>query len=221
MQCIGQIIRHLHATINRTTSTPNAPNAPIDAPNAPNDEGAEEEVNTSQLSRMLVQMLTLLAERHHDVSAYTRVVVLKAWTSLVETNVIPVTMYNTVLAIAADRMMDRTAAVRKASLQLVTCLLDNNPYGSSLSAPYFSTQVIAQQHHIASLKTNLRRVMEEGKNAADIEDEAELTDEMRDALFEGCDALLSDVEYQVAMEEQTRLELAAEFCTRIAEAVAR
>lgn len=84
-------------------------------------------------------LLDLLAERVYDVSSFTRSTVLKAWIRLCQTQSIPKERIIAVTRLAMDRLQDKTVLVRKQSMQLLTILLENNPFQGSLDPePYRS-----------------------------------------------------------------------------------
>jgi condensin complex subunit 1 len=75
-------------------------------------------------------MVDILLERARDKSSYTRSKVLQTWANLcVERNL--------VAHVAAGRLEDKAAIVRKGALQLLTTLLQFNPFGPSLRAGPF------------------------------------------------------------------------------------
>eukprot|EP00741_Cyanophora_paradoxa_P018581 tig00021070_g17937.t1 len=81
--------------------------------------------------------IEMLRARARDVSAYTRGRVLQAWTYLVENTcaekrVLLPTEFRTVAAVAARRLEDKSAIVRKSAVQLLGTLLEHNPFRPSL-----------------------------------------------------------------------------------------
>lgn len=113
------------------------------------------EEKLKRLSHQREDLLTLLIERKLDVNPYTRSNVLKIMIQLIEKQAIPLQYYNTITDMAIRRMYDKNVLVRKYSIQLVNCLIENNPYSHILSrdiyekkwkeefAPTLSTTVIA------------------------------------------------------------------------------
>lgn len=88
-------------------------------------EEADKDVamSPSNLEKSRGTLLTILQERAHDVSSYTRSAVLKAWIRLVQEGSIPVERFISVTMIAMDRLKDKTVIVRKQALQVNTILL--------------------------------------------------------------------------------------------------
>ena len=150
MQCMGHIVTHLHTTLDAAVGTSNT------ADETDADEGSSS-VNVGQIARVRDGMLDMLTERAHDVSAYTRAVVHKTWCTLAEANLVPAERFNRVVDISVDRFVDKTAAVRKAAMQLFTILLDNNPFAPSLNPEHFIaskarlTDALAERSKVRSL----------------------------------------------------------------------
>ena len=91
-------------------------------------ENAEEEekdgaMSPSSMEKSRGTLLTILQERAHDVSSYTRSAVLKAWIRLVQEGSIPVERFISVTMIAMDRLKDKTVIVRKQALQVRSAIL--------------------------------------------------------------------------------------------------
>lgn len=82
-------------------------------------------------------MLEILLERCRDVSAYTRSRVLQVWAELCEEHLIPIGLWNEVASIAAGRLEDKSAVVRKSSLSLLIMMLQHNPFGPQLRISSF------------------------------------------------------------------------------------
>lgn len=82
-------------------------------------------------------MLEILLERCRDVSAYTRSRVLQVWAELCEEHSVSIGLWNEVAAIAAGRLEDKSAIVRKSALQLLITMLQHNPFGPQLRLASF------------------------------------------------------------------------------------
>ncbi len=89
-------------------------------------------------------LLDVLQERVRDVHAFTRAAVLRAWLHLCEAKALPLERYHAVTAIVIDRLQDKSAITRKAAVQLVTALLERNPFGTSLNPAVFKQQLEAE-----------------------------------------------------------------------------
>ena len=107
-------------------------------------------------------LLGLLTERVYDVSSYTRAAVMKAWIRLCQTNTIPKEQISMVTRLAMDRLQDKTVVVRKQSMQLLTLLLENNPYQGNLNPEPFRMKLaelydfikLNMPKHIADAQSN-------------------------------------------------------------------
>nr|KYP59857.1 Condensin complex subunit 1 [Cajanus cajan] len=82
-------------------------------------------------------MLEILLERCRDVSAYTRSRVLQVWAELCEEHSISIGLWNEVVEVAAGRLEDKSAMVRKSALNLLIMMLQHNPFGPQLRLASF------------------------------------------------------------------------------------
>ncbi|XP_023527692.1 condensin complex subunit 1 [Cucurbita pepo subsp. pepo] len=82
-------------------------------------------------------MLEILLERCRDVSAYTRSRVIQVWADLCEAHSVSIGLWNEVAAVAAGRLEDKSAIVRKSALQLLITMLQHNPFGPQLRIASF------------------------------------------------------------------------------------
>ncbi|KDP26245.1 hypothetical protein JCGZ_22491 [Jatropha curcas] len=82
-------------------------------------------------------MLEILLERCRDVSAFTRSRVLQVWAELCEEHSVSIGLWNEVAEVAAGRLEDKTAMVRKAALNLLIMMLQHNPFGPQLRIASF------------------------------------------------------------------------------------
>ena len=107
---------------------------------AEGDDGGRSHTSTNTRDALL----DVLQERVRDVHAFTRAAVLRAWLHLAEKDALPIERYHDVTAIVVDRLRDKSAITRKAAIQLVTGLLQHNPFGTSLNPAVFSQQLEAE-----------------------------------------------------------------------------
>lgn len=82
-------------------------------------------------------MLEILLERCRDVSAYTRSRVLQVWGELCEEHSVSIGLWNEVAEVAAGRLEDKSAVVRKSALNLLIMMLQHNPFGPQLRVASF------------------------------------------------------------------------------------
>lgn len=82
-------------------------------------------------------MLEILLERARDVSAYTRSRVLQVWAELCEEHSVTIGLWNEVAVVAAGRLEDKSAIVRKSALSLLIMMLQHNPFGPQLRIASF------------------------------------------------------------------------------------
>ena len=68
----------------------------------------------------------------HDVHAHVRSHVLQIWGKLCKEKCIPLSRQHSVLELAVGRLRDKSSNVRKAAVQLLTTLLESNPFAAKL-----------------------------------------------------------------------------------------
>ncbi|KAE9619744.1 putative condensin complex subunit 1 [Lupinus albus] len=94
---------------------------------------ADGEVSSKSIRLRTKQaMMEILLERCRDVSAYTRSRVLQVWAELCEEHSISIGLWNEVAEVAAGRLEDKSAMVRKSALNLLIMMLQHNPFGPQL-----------------------------------------------------------------------------------------
>lgn len=87
-------------------------------------------------------LLDILLERaYRDINAFTRSKALQTWISLVEAKVIPNRLFPILANMAASRLDDKAAAVRKYAAQLLANLLQHNPFGPALHLSHFKSKL--------------------------------------------------------------------------------
>ena len=76
--------------------------------------------------------LDCLEDHMHDVHAHVRSHVLQIWGKLCKEKCIPLSRQHSVLELAVGRLQDKSSNVRKAAVQLLTTLLESNPFAAKL-----------------------------------------------------------------------------------------
>lgn len=82
----------------------------------------------------------LLNRAQRDVNAFTRSKALQVLGGLVAERALPTTFFVSAAAVAASRMEDRAAVVRKSATQLLVFLLRGNPFGPALTLSHFRSK---------------------------------------------------------------------------------
>lgn len=129
------LMKHILISYNRSALV-QCVGSIIEAIQVRNIEDHEEE----QSKRVVEPLFTLLFERIYDVNSFTRSMVCRVLSRLVETHAIPILKYNVLTRLAMDRLQDKTAVVRKSALQLLTQLIDYNPHSPQLDMQIFNTK---------------------------------------------------------------------------------
>jgi len=97
-------------------------------------------------------MLEILLERCRDVSAYTRSRVLQVWSELCEEHSVSIGLWNEVAAVAAGRLEDKSAIVRKSALNLLIIMLQHNPFGPQLRIASFEATLDKYRKKLSALQ---------------------------------------------------------------------
>ena len=85
---------------------------------AGNTAGGESPHHMSNLGKGRSALLDILTERVRDSSSFTRVAVLKAWATVVESDCLPLERFLPVTALAIGRLQDKTVMVRRSAMQV-------------------------------------------------------------------------------------------------------
>jgi condensin complex subunit 1 len=134
VQLIGKLLLFLHQKVTEEET-----------------ERSEEDRNErvkSNSGKTRDSLLDLLKERVNDVSSYTRSRVLQTWKELADQNAIPVRFFAVVCNCAVERLDDKSLIVSKGAIQLLTSLLQNNPFGPQLRLQDFRSHY---QSHLESM----------------------------------------------------------------------
>ena len=145
--------------------------------------------------KMRTQFQDILEDRVHDVSAYVRAKVMQLWAkmAMVEvsvadadeeqeeeerqtrfTSAIPRTRLPVLVALAAQRLKDKSAIARKDAMRLVTVLLTRNPYGPQIKLSVWKKDYETNLDALTELRKKHGFVDESKVDAAaDLLDEAE------------------------------------------------
>lgn len=144
------------------------------------------------LGKTRSSLLDVLAERVYDISSFTRSAALKAWIRLCHSQSIPKQRFLSVTQLAMDRLQDKAVMVRKQSMQLLTLLLQSNPYQGSLDPEPYRLKLAELYEYI---KANLPVDLAEAQQNADQDDD---TDELERATLAAAiaeaDVLLASTE---------------------------
>jgi len=129
-------------------------------------------------SKSRSNLLEILQERVHDVSSFTRSAVLKAWIQVVQSQSLPVAWFVPVTELAIDRLRDKTIMVRRQSMQLLTVVLENNPFMGDLTPKRYQIKL---EELMTFLKENLPEDLRVAHEAALQDGEEENVDELDEA----------------------------------------
>lgn len=93
------------------------------------------------IDKLKAVLEVLLEHSLRDTHAFTRSKALQTWSFLAEQRSIPLGILAAVTETAASRLEDRAAAVRKSAAQLLSSLLQYNPFGPSLRLSHFKAKL--------------------------------------------------------------------------------
>ncbi|KAL3912278.1 MAG: hypothetical protein SGILL_006945, partial [Bacillariaceae sp.] len=162
LTALGHIVEYIGQALKPSTSE-----------NSDGDAAATD-TSPANLEKSRTALLDILIERAHDVSSYTRSTVLKAWIRLAHVGSIPVGRILPVTVMAIDRLQDKTVMVRKQSLQLLTTLLENNPYMGDLDPEPYRNKLSEMYDFVKNnLPENIKEAYETSLAAAKENDDPE------------------------------------------------
>jgi len=127
--------------------------------------------STKNKTKTQNSLLDVLMERAYDKSSYTRNAVLKTWATLVKSNCIPLNRIHEVTKLAIDRLQDISVNVRKSSMQLLTLLLENNPFLGSLDPTPYERK--SKELHKYLLENIPKKFLDEAREGTDAMDNPE------------------------------------------------
>ncbi|OQR87131.1 condensin complex subunit [Achlya hypogyna] len=129
------------------------------------DDAASEEDEDDGADRVIVDktfrvlsksrrdaLFSVLEDRVHDVNSYARSHVIKCYKDLCERGAVPLVQLQALPKLVVARMADKTATVRKQSVQLLTTLLERNPFQDSLDRQYYKERLDAVAARIRAMK---------------------------------------------------------------------
>lgn len=175
IQACGFIISYIHATVTKQETATGAVAVTVSGAatgESSTDDADSSERNTAGLVRSRDVILDILVERAHDVNPYTRAVVLKVWSRLLEAGSVPVKRVGAVAQIAVDRLQDKNAAVRRNAVVLMTTAIENNPFSGTLDAALFRHQQAELVKTMAGRLEELRAAYREANGLPSAEEEA-------------------------------------------------
>eukprot|EP01103_Thecamoeba_quadrilineata_P010866 TRINITY_DN2462_c0_g1_i1.p1 TRINITY_DN2462_c0_g1~~TRINITY_DN2462_c0_g1_i1.p1 ORF type:complete len:1011 (+),score=148.98 TRINITY_DN2462_c0_g1_i1:371-3403(+) len=92
-------------------------------------------------TKMQDSLFEILLARFYDITAYTRSKVLQVWNLLTVGRAIPLRFFSTVAKKVIERIRDKSSHVRKCAIQLLSSMLQYNPYGPQLQVNYFQSKL--------------------------------------------------------------------------------
>ena len=98
------------------------------------------------------QYLECLQDHMHDVNAHVRSGVLQAWNKLCTNKTIPLNRQYALLKLVVGRLQDRSSNVRKQAIQLLTALLQFNPFNATLPVEELKEQYEVEKQKLDALK---------------------------------------------------------------------
>ncbi|OQR85904.1 condensin complex subunit, partial [Thraustotheca clavata] len=109
-------------------------------------------------------LFSVLEDRIHDINSFSRSHVLKCYKDLCERGAIPLVQLQGLPKIVVERMSDKTANVRKNSIQLLCTLLEYNPFQGNLERSYYVEQTEKIRQQITKMQEVLMQDVETSLN---------------------------------------------------------
>ncbi|KAL7548584.1 hypothetical protein ACHAWF_011862 [Thalassiosira exigua] len=165
----------------------------------------KEELRAQTTARTRESLFDVLCSRSRDVASFTRAAALRVLTDLTERRSLPLDRIMPVTSIAVDRLKDKTVVVRRCAMQLLTTLLENNPFMGMLDPELYRAKIRELE---AYLKDNVPEEILKARDEALEEAKRNADDEEGDG-SDGGDADKSDEDRKRDVEEIEAAALAA------------
>ncbi|KAL7500027.1 hypothetical protein ACHAWT_007982 [Skeletonema menzelii] len=127
------------------------------------DEENKDERHVVNMAKTRSSLFDILCERTCDITSFTRAAALKVLNDLTEKQSLPLDRIMPVTAIAIDRLQDKAVMVRRYAMQLLTSLLENNPFMGMLNPEPYREKVRELE---AYLKCNIPEEILKAKDTA-------------------------------------------------------
>eukprot|EP01084_Bolivina_argentea_P140559 247061_1 len=118
------------------------------------------EFNNDQNKKIKNDLFDMLETRILDINSYTRSKVLQVWAHLMEEKIVPVyRLCNTLIPIIKNRLNDKSALVRKQSINVLSIIIKNNPWGPlELDNNYAKQQMNLLKNKINIIENKLTKI---------------------------------------------------------------
>jgi len=177
------------------------------------DEESKDERHVVNMAKTRTSLFDILCDRTCDITSFTRGAALKVLNDLTEKQSLPLDRIMPVTAIAIDRLQDKAVMVRRYAMQLLTSLLENNPFMGMLNPEPYREKVRELE---AYLKCNIPEeilkardtALEEAKN-----DESQGERELHEIESAALAAAIADAEAK--KEEEALSEAESTFLAKV------
>ncbi|CAH2322684.1 condensin complex subunit 1 [Pelobates cultripes] len=115
------------------------------------DQLEEAEKNTRD------HFLDTLQEHIHDVHTFVRSCVLQIYNRIVQEKALPLTRFQSVVALAVGRLFDKSVNVCKNAIQLLASFLANNPFTCKLGSADLREPLLKETKKLSELKEQLSK----------------------------------------------------------------
>ena len=156
--------------------------------------------------------LDCLEDHMHDVHAHVRSHVLQIWGKLCKDKCIPLTRQHSVLELCVGRLQDKSSNVRKASVQLLTTLLESNPFAAKLQTMDLEMRLKEEEVKLAEMSP------EDAVDTDPVEEWNNIKTSLKEAVITVIEAgEISECDGEKCWEDAT----AGEVCARVAGFIAK
>ena len=132
--------------------------------------------------------LDCLEDHMHDVHAHVRSHVLQIWVKLCRDKCIPLTRQHSVLELCVGRLRDKSSNVRKAAVQLLTTLLESNPFAAKLGTMDLEIKLKEEELKLAEMSP------EEAEECDPVQEWNNIKDDVKDGIAASLNAEEADTE---------------------------
>ncbi|KRZ42372.1 Condensin complex subunit 1 [Trichinella pseudospiralis] len=121
------------------------------------------------LVTLRTQFFKHLLEHIHDINGHVRCKALQLFTKLVLEKCVPLNEYKLLMPLAIGRLADKLPTVRKAAIQLLSNILNNNPFMKKVTIEELQNRLETEKKNLANLiHSNLTRI--KGNKESEVQD---------------------------------------------------
>ena len=145
ISCLGSVVRQVFSPdgLGSDQQTPSHDAEGTENNSPEEDKNAEDNHSSSGAFSVKTRdaLIDVVEERFYDIHALTRAAAIRTSYQIVTSKALPIERWTSLTAKAVDRLQDKSSLTRRAALQLLTSLLENNPFSPQLDPHVLQRQI--------------------------------------------------------------------------------